>query len=117
VKHRTLAVIFLGLLLAGTIFSFAPAGLPTQPKHQEITPSPAGPFRVSGNQLLDSHGRVFLMRGTQLPEFRLQTIGRDNQAGDVFGAHSATSLSAIRLRFNMNTVRLPLNVLESGAPN
>jgi uncharacterized protein (TIGR03437 family) len=117
VNHRTIAVIALGLLPAGNIFSFAAAGLAPQPKQQQITPSPAGPFHVAVNQLLDSHGRPFLMRGTQLPGFHLQTVDRDNQAGDVFGAHSATSLSAIRLRFNLNTVRLPLNVRESDAPN
>lgn len=56
------------------------------------------------------------MRGTQLTEFHLQTVARDNRAGEDFGPHSATSLSAVRLRFNMNAVRLPVNVLESGAP-
>lgn len=66
--------------------------------------------------MLDSQGRAFLMRGTQLTEFHLQTVARDNRAGEDFGAHSATSLSAIRLRFNMNTVRLPVNVLEFDAP-
>lgn len=56
------------------------------------------------------------MRGTQLTDFHPQTAEYDNRAGADFGAHSATSLSAIRLRFNMNAVRLPANVLESGAP-
>src|SRR5580704_13016709 len=93
-------------LLAG---SLSAAGLP---KQQEITARPVGPFQVSGNRILDSKGRVFLMRGTQLTEFHLQTVERDNRAGEDFGPHSATSLSAVRLRFNMNTVRLPLDVRE-----
>lgn len=48
-------------------------------------------------------------------EFRPKTAARDSRPGD-FGPHSATSLTAIRLRFNMNTVRLPLNVADSAAP-
>jgi uncharacterized protein (TIGR03437 family) len=114
--RRTAAAIIFGLLPAGYGLHLAASRLPFQPQRQQITASPAGPFRVSGNRLLDSHGRPFLMRGTQLTEFHPQTVDRDNRAGEDFGPHSATSLSAIRLRFNMNTVRLPLNVLESGAP-
>lgn len=114
--HRTIAVIFSGLLLAGIAWHVPAASLPSQPKHQEITASPDGPFHVSGNLILDAHGRPYLMRGTQLPEFHPQTAERDNRAGEDFGPHSATSLSAIRLRFNMNAVRLPVNVLESSTP-
>jgi uncharacterized protein (TIGR03437 family) len=116
-SRPTIAVTIFGLLLAGNALRLAAASLPSQPKHQTITPSPAGPFRVLGHSILDSQGRAFLMRGTQLTEFHPQTVERDNGAGVVFGAHSATSLSAIRLRFNMNTVRLPVNVLESSAPD
>src|SRR3984957_12955341 len=115
-SRRTSAVTIFGLLLAGNLLHLAAASLPSQPKQQQITPNPAGPFHVSGNRMLDSHGRAFPMRGTQLTEFQLQTVDRDNGAGEVFGAHSATSLSAIRLRFNMNTVRLPVNVLDSSTP-
>jgi uncharacterized protein (TIGR03437 family) len=109
-RRPTVAVLFFGLL-AGTL---AAASLSSS-KQQEITPAPAGPFHVSGNTILDSRGRAFLMRGTQLTEFHLQTVARDNRAGEDFGAHSATSLSAVRLRFNMNAVRLPVNVLEADA--
>jgi uncharacterized protein (TIGR03437 family) len=115
-SRRTSAVTIFGLLLAGNVLHLAAASLPSQPKQQQITPNPAGPFHVSGNRMLDSQGRVFPMRGTQLTEFHLQTVERDNRAGEDFGPHSATSLSAIRLRFNMNTVRLPVDVLESSAP-
>ncbi|MEY2539630.1 MAG: hypothetical protein QOG67_3370, partial [Verrucomicrobiota bacterium] len=65
---------------------------------------------VVGHGIVDSKGRPFLMRGTQLTEFRPQTAAQDNRAGQDFGAHSSTTLSAIRLRFNMNTVRLPLDI-------
>jgi uncharacterized protein (TIGR03437 family) len=116
VSRPTIASTIFGLLLAGNVLHLAAASLPSQPKQQQITPSPAGPFHVSGNRILDSQGRVFLMRGTQLTPFHPQTVERDNGAGDVFGAHSATSLSAIRLRFNMNAVRLPVNVLEATGP-
>jgi uncharacterized protein (TIGR03437 family) len=91
------------------------ANLPVQ-RTQEITPAPVGPFHVVGSRVMDSKGRPFLMRGTQLTEFRPQTVVRDNRAGADFGPHSATSLTAIRLRFNMNTVRLPMKVLDSAQP-
>ena len=80
------------------------------------TLAPSGPFHVSGNQILDSKGRRFLVRGTQVPEFHLNTVAHDNRAGLDYGAHSATTLSAIRLRFNLNAVRLPLDVRESTRP-
>lgn len=56
------------------------------------------------------------MRGTQLTEFRPQTVARDTRNGVDFGPHSATSLAAIRLRFNMNTVRVPVAVRDSARP-
>jgi uncharacterized protein (TIGR03437 family) len=105
-----------GLLLAGGVFHLASAGLPPKAKIQQITSGPSGPFHVSGNRILDSHDHVFLMRGTQLTPFDPATVARDNRAGEDFGPHSATSLSAIRLRFNLNTVRLPVNVLDAATP-
>lgn len=83
---------------------------------QQVTSSPNGPFRVEHAQILDSTGQPFLMRGTQLTDFHLGTVAADNRAGRDFGAHSATSLTAVRLRFNMNAVRLPLDITEAAAP-
>jgi uncharacterized protein (TIGR03437 family) len=80
------------------------------------TLAPAGPFHVSGNQIVDSKGRPFLIRGTQVAEFHLETVAHDNRAGLDYGAHSATTLSAIRLRFNLNAVRVPIEVRESTKP-
>ncbi len=89
-------------LLAGSA-----TNLPTHQPQQKLTPAPHGPFHVDGNRIIDAKGHAFLMRGTQLTEFHPQTMAHDNRAGLDFGEHSATSLSAIRLRFNMNTIRLP----------
>jgi hypothetical protein len=58
------------------------ANLPVQ-RTQEITPAPVGPFHVVGNRVVDSKGRPFLMRGTQLTEFRPQTVIRDNRAARI----------------------------------
>ena len=114
--HRPkIAVSTFGLLLASALCLVA-ASLPSLPKHQQITPKAVGPFHVSGKSILDSRGREFVLRGTQLTDFHPQTAEQDNRAGEDFGPHSATILSAIRLRFNMNAVRLPVNVLESNAP-
>jgi uncharacterized protein (TIGR03437 family) len=115
-NRPTITLSLFGLLLAGGVLRLASAGLPPKSKTQQITPGPAGPFHVSGNRILDSHGHPFLMRGTQLTPFDLATVARDNRAGEDFGPHSATSLSAIRLRFNLNTVRLPVNALDAATP-
>jgi uncharacterized protein (TIGR03437 family) len=115
-NRPTIALSISGLLLAGGALHLASAGLPPKAKVQQITPGPAGPFHASGNRILDSHGHTFLMRGTQLTPFDPKTVARDNRAGEDFGPHSATSLSAIRLRFNLNTVRLPVNVLDAATP-
>ena len=32
-----------------------------------LTPAAAGPYRVEGNRILDSKGRPYLVRGTELP--------------------------------------------------
>jgi uncharacterized protein (TIGR03437 family) len=80
------------------------------------TAAPAGPFHVSGNQILDSRGHPFLIRGTRVAPFHLETATHNNRAGLDYGAHSATTLSAIRLRFNLNAVRVPVDVGESVKP-
>ena len=111
-ERRLIIASVLGCLLV-PLFS---ANLPGIPKIQKVTSAPSGPFTVVGHRLMDSDGQPFLMRGTQLQPFRLANVGDDNRAGDVFGAHSATSLSAVRLRFNMNTVRLPVDSAEADMP-
>jgi uncharacterized protein (TIGR03437 family) len=112
VTRQTLAA----LVLLGHISHCDAATVASRPGRQQVTDSPAGPFHVAGNRLIDSQGHPFLMRGTQLKEFPPRTAAQDARSGLGFGPHSATSFTAIRLRFNMNTVRLPLNVAESGAP-
>jgi uncharacterized protein (TIGR03437 family) len=102
-------------LLAGIAFPYAAPGNLT-PRTQTLTPAPHGPYRVAGNHVTDSLGRTVLLRGTGLPEFRREAAVRDSHSGIDFGPYSATSLSAVRLRFNMNAVRLPLNIEESDSP-
>lgn len=75
---------------------------------QQITMKPDGPFHVIAGKLVDAKGRAFLIRGTELPEFRADTANYQSRSADEFGPYSATSLSAIRLRFNLNAVRLPV---------
>jgi len=99
-----------GLLLVPSLVICATVLAPRHP--QELTPAPRGPFHVTGNHIVDAAGRTFLIRGTQLAEFRLQTAAHNFRSGADVGPYSATSLSAIRLRFNMNAVRVTLNVLD-----
>jgi uncharacterized protein (TIGR03437 family) len=117
VSTRTIVCFVSGLLLASTALQFAATGHVTHAHHlQAVTPAAAGPFRVEGNRIMDAHGRAFQMRGTQLPDFHLNTAAWNNRGAEDYGAHSSTSLSAIRLRFNMNAVRLPLDVRDGVSP-
>jgi uncharacterized protein (TIGR03437 family) len=116
VSTRTIVCFVSVLLLASTALQFAATGHASHPNPQAVTAAAAGPFHVQGNRILDAHGRAFQMRGTQLPDFHLQTAAWNNRGGEDYGAHSSTSLSAIRLRFNMNAVRLPLDVSEGATP-
>jgi hypothetical protein len=112
--RRTLCLAFgiLGLLAWTTVQRAA--GM--EPVAMRPTLAPAGPFHISGNQILDSKGRPFVIRGTQVAPFHPETAAHDNRAGADYGAHSATTLSAIRLRFNMNAVRVPVDLGESTKP-
>ncbi len=83
---------------------------------QQVTPAPHGPFRVVDHRLIDSNGRRFLIRGTNLPEFRGADVAHLSRSGSDFGPYSATALSAIRLRFNMNAVRLAVNPADAARP-
>jgi len=112
-NHKAISGLVFALLLVCNALQLAAAGIPRQRTQQELTPAPSGPFHVAGNRIVDSKGRPFLMRGTQLTEFHPQTAARDNRAGQDFGPHSSTTLSAIRLRFNMNTARLPVDVADA----
>lgn len=103
-----------GLLLFSSVL-FGATVLPPQDR-QELTPAPRGPFHVTGNRILDAAGHPFLIRGTQLAEFRLQTEAYNYRSGADVGPYSGTALSAIRLRFNMNAVRVPLNVFDATGP-
>jgi cytochrome c peroxidase len=62
---------------------------------------------VRGRQIVDRDGRAFLIRGTRLSEV---TGGRSDLDGSdgAFGPLSATTLITIRMRLNMNAVRLPV---------
>lgn len=99
---------FLGLFLACGAVGLPAAGRDPLEARQQRTLAPVGPFEVRGSRLLDSYGRPFLIRGTELPEFRADTVEFETRSGGEFGPYSATSLAAIRLRFNFNAVRVPV---------
>jgi uncharacterized protein (TIGR03437 family) len=113
-KLRPAAFCLLGSLAAASAIYCASNG--TQTRKQQITPAGNGPYRVEGNRILDSRGQSFVLRGTQMTAFDPETATADNRAGVTYGPHSATTLSAARLRFNLNAVRLPVDVRESGSP-
>ncbi len=76
----------------------------------------AGPYSDIGNRIVDAKRKTIVMRGRQLAAFRMGDVAGNNRAGKAFGARSATTFSAIRLRFNMDTVRLPVESSEAGMP-
>src|SRR5437016_410177 len=47
---------------------------------QQLPPAAAGPFHVVRNQIIDSHGQPFLVRGTQLTEFSPQTAAYNSRS-------------------------------------
>ena len=113
-RHHATAVYHFAFFIACSALA---CGALARPLHQqEVTPAPVGPFHVDHAQILDSAGHPFLMRGTQVTDFHVRTAALDNRAGRAFGPHSATTLTAVRLRFNMNTVRLPLDIREAADP-
>ncbi len=95
------------------VWSTSPKAAILNQRSALLTAAANGPFHVDGNRILDAQGHAYLIRGTSLPAFRLSQIGYNDRAGLDYGAHSATTLSAIRLRFNLNAVRLPLDLSES----
>src|ERR1700691_426212 len=115
--HRVIAasLFWLLCLFQGSSGQYGPAVSESQ-RIVLQTVAPAGPFHVEGNRIIDFKHRPFLIRGTQLPGFHMETAARDNAAGVYYGVHSATTLSAIRLRFNLNAVRLPVEVADGAKP-
>jgi hypothetical protein len=104
-------MIKVGLILACVVL---PAGCSSS---QQITLAPQAPFHVAGKYLLDAHGIVFPLRGTELPAFHPQTVAQDTRVAADFGPHTAASLAAIRLRFNMNAVCIPVDVADGDGDN
>ena len=79
---------------------------------QTVTRAPAGPLRVDGARLVDSAGQPVLLRGTQVPGLSHDSTDFGVLPGHRFGALSATTLNAIRQRWNMNVIRLPVDVVR-----
>ena len=105
IRGLALASLLLHLLLASS--SWAPASAdPLLRPAPRLTSAANGPLHVEGDRIVDASGAVFLTRGTQLPEFPFH----QPSPAPRFGPYSATTLSTIRLRWNMNTVCLPVNV-------
>jgi uncharacterized protein (TIGR03437 family) len=84
------------MLLAGSCLFASP---------QKVTTFPAGPMHVEGNVLVDETGRKILLRGSNVSDEATAGPGE-------FAPLSATAFSTIRLRWNMNAVRLRLNTAE-----
>src|ERR1019366_7558517 len=85
------------LVLSAVSLLGAKAGGEAAPR---LTPAPAGPYQVNGNRILDTKGRPYLVRGTELPAL---TLNPADIAGDgvQFGAFSASSLISIRQRLKI----------------
>ena len=114
-RHPFSYALWLAAAAAGA-WAIGPLSRPQEatPRVQQVTPAPRGPFRVDGRAIVDAQGEPFLMRGTQLVPFNPRTVAHDNRAEPDFGGHSGTTLSAIRLRYNFNAVRLPVDPSEPG---
>jgi len=75
-----------------------------------LTPVANGPYHISGNRILDSQGRPYLIRGTQLAPLS-PNEKNEQSVGMAFGPLSATTIVTVRQRFNMDAVRLPISAV------
>jgi uncharacterized protein (TIGR03437 family) len=71
-----------------------------------VTPAPAGPYHIRGNRIIDSKGRPYLIRSTNLPPVTLNRLNRPPDHPRNFGPFSGTTFITIRQRLNMNAIRL-----------
>ena len=62
-----------------------------------LTPRPRGQIHVEGNQLVDEAGRPFVLRGVEMPGMESPAL-------------NATTFSTIRIRWNMNALRLAVSI-------
>lgn len=76
---------------------------------QTITRVPSGFLHVRGPRLLDSEAKPVLLRGTQVSGLAFDSSDFAVSSDHRFGALSATTFNAIRERWNMNVVRLPVD--------
>lgn len=89
------------------------SSLPNKP----LTPAPNGPYRVQGKRILDREGKPYLLRATQLPPLSLVTLAENSASGATYGSYTATTLSAARLRFNLNAVVIPVTEASLSDPD
>jgi hypothetical protein len=75
--------------------------------HAPPTPIAAPPLRVKANQLVDSTGAVFVLRGVSMPG--LEAVSPT--AADLANVRAMTGFTfrVMRQRWNMNAVRLPVS--------
>jgi hypothetical protein len=82
------------------------------PGQQTEIAGAAGPFHIEGARIIDAHGRPLLIHGTRLPTFSRDRTSVGDASDTEFGPYSASSFATVRHRFHLNTVRMPLNLLE-----
>lgn len=74
-----------------------------------LTSVPEGPLHARGNKLLDSAGHVIVMKGAEMPGLNIASSYLTGVEAQTAAALSATTFSTIRLRWNMNVLRLPVS--------
>ena len=75
--------------------------------HAPPTPIPVPPLTVRGNQMFDSTGAPFLLRGVAMPGLEAISPGAADLAG--VSAMNAFTFRVLQQRWNMNAVRLPVS--------
>jgi uncharacterized protein (TIGR03437 family) len=73
----------------------------------------AQPLRVEGNRLVDQAGRTIVLRGAEIPGLEQTDPARHALAVETL---SATTFGAMRLRWNMNVVRIPVSARTADLP-
>ncbi|HEV2690963.1 MAG TPA: cellulase family glycosylhydrolase [Bryobacteraceae bacterium] len=68
---------------------------------------PIGPLHVKGAAIFDSTGQPILLRGVEMPG--LNIANPTTEQSQTVAAMNATTFGILRLRWNLNTVRLPVS--------
>jgi uncharacterized protein (TIGR03437 family) len=89
------------------LIALAPLAVQLMLAHGTPTPLAVGPLHVKGAAIFDSTGQAILLRGVEMPG--LNIANPTAAQSQTVAAMNATTFGVLRLRWNINTLRLPVS--------